>query len=393
MNITTPVISAGNTYQVAISEFNDGDIVGLQLMASPSKHKKGKKAAPPLFFQSTPRPLYTFRPFDALVGNQTWGWRVSALTFRGMGDGPFFLKAFDALEPKRFVLSQAFELEGVTATAGTATRGLNAGTRDSGTSSAITKTRAEHIVRRLSGHFSGNEEEEERQDIPKHEDNDDSNLSLISMMSTLLVSPKSEEAFSITNNLWKTLLALPSSQRALQNSALARQLLERAPVLQTAPAILALDANGEAGWKDPLQVQAAMGTAIAEFMDMSLSALQQQRQQQQKQKARAGAMFGQEDEGEDAASQWPTKILESLTPEEEALAGRVAQKGDVASMNVLMDSQAARRFGGMTMARLEDAGAGEEIKQMFGSTAMFRELIDDAELWETLGMGELDVVL
>lgn len=381
VNITTPVISVGNTYQVAISDFDDGDRVGLQLVASFSKDKKDKKATPSLFFQSTPRPLYTFRPFDALAGNQTWGWQTSALTFRGMGSGPFFLKAFDILEPKRFVLSQAFELEGVTATAGTV-RGLNAGTRNAGTSSATLKTRAEHIVRRLSGQFSGSEEEEEQQDIPKLEDNDDSNLNLISIMSTLLVSPNSEEAFSITRNLWKALLALPSSQKALKNPALARQLLERVPALQTAPAILALDANGEAGWKDSVQIQAAMGKAIADFMDMSLSALQQQRRQQQKQKA--GALFRQNDEGVDTANQWPTKIFESLTPEEEALAKRIAQERDIASMNVLMDSQAARRFGGMTMARLQDAGVGEDIKEMLGSTDIFRDLIDDPELWKAL---------
>jgi hypothetical protein len=388
VNITTPLISAGSTYEVAISEFDDGDLVGLQLMTSPSSKTKKDKEAPSLFFSSAPRPLYTFRPFDALVGNQTWGWRVSSLTFRGMGTGPFFLKAFDVLEPRRFVLSQAFELEGTTATAWSASgRAKAGGKRNTQTSSTTTTTRAEHIVRRLSGHFSGNEEEQkdegQRHTRKLEEKDKSSSINLISMMSTLLVSPKSKETFSTTGDLWKALLALPSSQGALKNSAIARQLLERAPVLQTAPAVLALDENGGAGWKKPLQVQAAMGKAIADFMDMSLSVLQQQRRQQQQQGG-AGAMFGQQEE------QWSTKILESLTPEEDALAGRVAQEGDVESMNVLMDSHSARRFGGMTMARLKKAGVGEEIKKMLGSTTLFRELIDDPELWETLGVGEVD---
>jgi len=388
VNITTPLIVAGSIYEVAISEFDDGDLVGLQLMTSPPSKDKKNKEAPSLFFSSAPRPLHTFRPFDALVMNQTWGWRVSSLTFKGLGTGPFFLKAFDVLEPRRFVLSQAFELEGTTATAGTASGGAKtkAGGRKAQTSSTTTTTttRAEHIVRRLSGHFSGNEEEEEKREeqgrtrkLDENDEGSSSSINLVSMMSTLLVSPKSKDAFSTTGELWKALLTLPSSQGALKNSTLARQLLERAPVLQTAPAVLALDANSGAGWKDPLRVQAAMGKAIADFMDMSLSVMQQQ-------KGGAGAMFGQQEE------QWPTKILESLTPEEEALAGRVAQEGDVESMNVLMDSQAARRFGGMTMERLKEAGVGEEIKKMLGSTALFRELIDDPELWETLGVGEVD---
>ena len=42
------------------------------------------------------------------------------------------------------------------------------------------------------------------------------------------------------------------------------------------------------------------------------------------------------------------------------------------------------------MARLKKAGVGEEIKKMLGSTTLFRELIDDPELWETLGVGEVD---
>lgn len=385
INITSPVITPRKTYDIVISEFDDKDIVGLQLMAKPSKDKKKS-----LFFSSTPRLLHTFQPFDSDKHNQTWAWRVSPLVFQGMASGPYFLKAFDVLEPKRFVLSQAFQVE---RSAAEPRQGAG-----KGAASSLFPMKAERILHRLDpqnsptdAHLREDPEPKTDRETPVLEsdsrqnhrprqllDEDSSDRDLLSMMATLLALP---EDTSLMDELWKALLAFPASQTALADEGLARKLLERAPVLQTAPSVVALDADDGAGWRDPGQVQAALGKAIADFVDLSVSVLRQQRGRGDGPKGmgKADVFDGREDPND----HWPARILGGLTPEEEALAARVGRDGDLEAMGELMDTQAAHRFGGMTMARLKAMELGDEFKGGLASE-IFRDLIDDPEIWQEL---------
>lgn len=369
INITAPLIAAGTTYEVAISHFAAGDRVGLQVLSSPPR-ASDDKVADPLFFSAAPRLLHTFKPFDAAMGNQTWAWRVSALTFKTMREGPYFLKAFDITDPRRFVLSQAFDLQPADGKPGRTWRRV---------------TSADHILRRLSGVPPLPDKEETRRNtkdpmgkrrgrrnqgtsskvpetiIPKSSTLDD-----VGMMNALL-----DKGQGPMGDVWKALMKLPSAQKALKDTGLVRQLLDRAPVLKEAPAVQGLDADGGKGWKDSVRVQVAVSKAINEFIDMSLSIMKQRPAT-----------------SDDEAEQWPTKVLESLSPEEETLATRVAQEGDPDAMASLIDSQASQRFAGMTMERLKAAGLGEEFKTLLGSTALFKNVVDDADLWTTLGFDE-----
>ena len=152
----------------------------------------------------------------------------------------------------------------------------------------------------------------------------------VAMMQTLLLAHKDK---ATTANLWHALLALPAAQTALGDATLAKALLARAPVLRTAPEVKALDEQN--GWGDAARVQAAMGAAIRSFADMALATMQQT--------TTATMMMAG---GGVENRNWPTRVLNSLTDEEAALSQRVAQQGDVDALGELMDSQAARHFGG-----------------------------------------------
>ena len=307
VNITSPVVEVGKAYDVTISHFDQGDRVGLHLVPSP-RSATGGGSEPPLFFQTAPRLLYTFRAFDQGKGNTTWTWEVSpTLLAKSVGPGPFFLKAFDTKDPGRFVLSQAFD---ITSSSGKRERQRHRRTQSHHGS-------AHAILRKLSSPQGGEESAA------------GAGVDDVAMMQTVLSANKNKAA---TANFWSALLALPSAQKALGDPALARTLLRRAPVLRSAPEVVALDEAG--GWEDAATDRSAMVSAIKSFADMALRTM----------RTTASTVQGQQPGT--AARNWPTRVLESLTPEEAALARQVAKDGDVGAMGALMDSQAAQLFGG-----------------------------------------------
>lgn len=308
VNITSPVVQVGKAYDVTISHFDQGDRVGLHLVPSP-RSATGGSSEPPLFFQTAPRLLYTFRAFDEGKGNATWTWEVSPLLAKSVGPGPFFLKAFDTKDPGRFVLSQAFD---ITSSSGKREQQRKRHRRTQGYDG-----HAHAILRKLSS-TQGGEEPAAGAGV------DD-----MAMMQTVLSTPKNKAA---TADFWSALLAMPSAQKALGDPALARTLLRRAPVLRSASEVAALDEAG--GWEDAAKVRSAMVSAIKSFADMALRTM----------RTTASTAPGQQPGT--AARNWPTRVLESLTPEEAALARQVAKDGDVGAMGALMDSQAAHLFGG-----------------------------------------------
>jgi hypothetical protein len=334
INITAPVVEVGKAYDITISHFDQDDRVGLQLVPSSPSASANSDDNQPLFFQTAPRLLHTFKGFDAAKGNATWTWEVSALLAKSLGAGPFFLKAFDTKDQGRFVLSQAFDID-VDQEGGRwqrQRRRASSRSSSSRSSSSRSSSTGHAILRRLSSLPSQRRDQEAEE---AEEGVDD-----VTLMRTVLSADKD---LLTTADLWHALLALPSAKKGLGDAALAQALLAKTPVLQTAPQVLALD-EGD-GWKNPTRVQAAMSAAIRTFMDMALATMRQTPST-----ASRGA----------ADRHWPTRILDSLSPQEVALAGEVAREGDVDALGELMDSQAARHFGGECIAYVskEEEGGG-----------------------------------
>ena len=94
------------------------------------------------------------------------------------------------------------------------------------------------------------------------------------------------------------------------------------------------------------QVQAAMTKAINDFIDLSVDIMQQDNGGSVKQKKATTTPTGMSNK------EWPSKILESMTPEDKQLGSQVAQSGDLDALRQLMNNQAAHHFRGQHVVEI-----------------------------------------
>jgi hypothetical protein len=90
----------------------------------------------------------------------------------------------------------------------------------------------------------------------------------------------------------------------------------------------------------------------------------------------------------DGSKHWPSKILDSMDDQEMELSNRVVETGDKEALNELMDSQAAKHFGGFKMSEMlpKDGRVVQELKGLLRNSKLLKDVINDTDILRALQM-------